>query len=333
MVAFYRQLGDGSLAEIGRATSAPIAPGPEAVEAVFVSWDTSSAGETAHLVAVIDPDGSLAEAVTSNNRVERTVALLPAAGDSIPPSVTSLLANGGAPETSSPEIALAITAEDDGGSGVASMYLVEREFNSAARQWIAVQNIGWIPFQENYALTLTSRGGVRYIQAWVSDRAGNISAATVKARINYIPPADRLLAGQVRLYRRTLAAGQTLNVTLTTLRGDADLYVWRPDGGQSWVSNRPGTEVDSVSFTAPVDGDYQIEAYGYTTSEYQLAVELGAAGVEVAALDLASADKVARAQPVVSPMNEPAGTVAVPPAPVADFPELRLHLYLPAVTR
>ena len=131
-----------------------------------------------------------------------------------------------------------------------------------ARQWVAMQNTGWIPFQNPFAWTLTSRGGVRYIQAWVSDGAGNISEVTVKTRIDYNPPSDRVLAGQVRVYRRTVTAGQRVNVTLETLTGDADLYVWRPDGNQSWVSNQEGAATDTVSFTAPQSGDYQLEVFG-----------------------------------------------------------------------
>ena len=101
---------------------------------------------------------------------------MPATSDSSAPTVDRLSVNNDAVETTDPVVSVAIEASDTGGSGVASLYLVEREFNSAARQWVAVQNVGWIAYQSPLPLTLTSRGGTRYIQAWVSDGAGNIRA-------------------------------------------------------------------------------------------------------------------------------------------------------------
>jgi hypothetical protein len=210
------------------------------------------------------------------------------------------------------------------------MYLVEREFNSSARQWVAVQRIGWIPFQSPYQMTLTGRGGTRYIQVWVADNAGNISVDTYKARIDYSPPSDTVRAGQVRVYRRNVTAGQSLQVTLETLSGDADLYVWRPDGNQSWVSNNSGTANDIVSFTAPQTGVYQIEVYGYQESQYRLTIVGGMAGMPVKTVTHINTDKPPRGQPVIAPTNEPAGNSAVPPSPIGPTEN---KLYLPLVTR
>jgi hypothetical protein len=235
--------------------------------------------------------------------------------------VTLLQANSGAPSTDIPQVVITIEAEDYGtpASGVSTMYLAEREFNSSARQWVAVQRTDWIPFQSPYTMTLSSdRSGVRYIQVWVADGEGNISEQIVKTSIDYVPTDDSVRAGQVRVYRRTLLAGQSLQVTLETLSGDADLYVWSPDGGQSWVSNRSGTETDEVSFVAPQEGDYQIEVYGYEDSEYQLSITTGAAVNELTIQTVAhvSNDKPERGQPVVAPNDQPAGNSAVPGAPI-----------------
>ena len=90
------------------------------------------------------------------------------------------------------------------------MYLVEREFNSSAQQWVAMQRTGWIAFQSPYTMTLTSSGGVRYIQACVADGVGNISLGAYKTRIDYLPASDTVAAGQVRIFRRTLDAGDTI---------------------------------------------------------------------------------------------------------------------------
>lgn len=212
------------------------------------------------------------------------------------------------------------------------MYLIEREFNSAARQWVAIQQTGWIAFQSSYQLTLTSRGGTRYIQAWVSDAAGNISIAVVKARIDYVPPTDALQAGQVRIYRRTLGQGEHLDVRLETLSGDADLYVWRPDGSQSWASILESTATDTVEFDAPVGGEYQIEVYGYAASTFHLCINDGAGAAPASVLHEIDSAKLLRTQPIVLPTSEPAGIVAVPPAPIGGVPD-RYKVYLPSMRR
>lgn len=337
-VAFYHQLADESLHLIGQVTTAPMVPGPEVVEPVFVEWNTTALPETVQVVAVIDPDNSEAETTKGNNTVRRYFTLLPPAGDTAPPTITLLRANDGAAQTDNATVSIMIEANDGDSGNVVSMYLVEREFNSSARQWVAMQNTGWIPFQNPFAWTLTSRGGVRYIQAWVSDGAGNISEVTVKTRIDYSPPSDRVLAGQVRIYRRTITAGQQVNVTLETLSGDTDLYVWRPDGNQSWVSNQEGTATDTVSFTAPESGDYQIEVFGYQASTYRLTVTVASANQSrssTAEIGYLAANKEPRSQPIIHPSNEPAGNSAIPVAPITDLPPTAAlgKLYLPLITR
>lgn len=331
-VAFYLEEEGGALQELGRVESSPMPPGQGVVEPVFLNWRVPEGIGQLTIVAIIDPDGALGEAVVSNNRVGRSVTLLPVTADVIAPVVQALQVNNGADETDNPLITLSLAATDEGGSGVTAMYLVEREFNSAARQWVAVQNTGWVPLQSQYAMTLTERGGLRYLQAWVSDGDGNISVATVKTRINYLPVSDRLLGGQVRIYRRTLEQGQAMELVLRTFAGDADLYVWRPDGGESWISNSSGTEPDSLRLTAPMAGDYQIEVYGYVTSHYQLAFAEGGALAQSGAWAVANPNKAARSQPIIQPQDEPVGSVALPTAPIENAPRAR-NLYLPAIVR
>jgi hypothetical protein len=334
-VTFYQQLADGSRQEIGSVTTAPMAPGPEVVEAVFVEWNTTGLPSSVQVVAVIDPANQETETTKDNNSVSRHFTLLPPSADNEPPTITLLQANGGAPQTANAAISVTVEANDVGGN-VVSMYLVEREFNSSARQWVAMQNTGWIPFQSPFAWTLSNRGGVRYIQAWVSDGAGNISEVTVKTRIDYNPPSDRVLAGQVRLYRRTVTAGQQVQVTVETLSGDADLYVWRPDGNQSWVSNQEGVTADTVTFTAPQSGDYQIEVFGYQASTYRLTISVGGAGQSrdtTTTMGYIAANKTPRSQPIIHPGNEPAGNAAVPVAPITEQPTAVRSLYMPLIVR
>ena len=217
-VRFYRQLGPAQassagdtsqLIEIGRATTDPIATG-DSVASVTVPWSTAGLADTVTIVAIIDPENQVAEATKSNNRVTRTLTLQPPPGDGSAPVITSLVLNGGTDgaigETTSPDITVTLAAEDDSG-GVSAMYLVERAYVLSAHKWVAVQSTGWLRFASPFTLTLTPNGGMRYIQAWVSDGAGNVSQETVMAGINYNPPASSILGGEVHLYRRTLAAG------------------------------------------------------------------------------------------------------------------------------
>ncbi len=129
------------------------------------------------------------------------------------------------------------------------MRLVERQYNASARQWVVVQQTRWMPYVLSYSMTLASRGGSCYIQAWVADSAGNISEATRQARIDYMPPSESLRAGQARIYRRDVEAGQTVTAQLETISGDADVYVWSPDGARSWASASPAACPRTTSAT------------------------------------------------------------------------------------
>ncbi len=331
-VRFYRRMDDGALVKIGDVSTPPLPPGNDSIDAVSIAWSTAGLPAEVTVVAVIDPDNALKEAVRSNNRVSRTLHLLPVAEDTTAPVVTGIIVNGGAAESVGAELNIAIGASDEGGSGIAAIYLVEREFISAARQWVAVQNSGWLPIAPSYTMTLTNRGGLRFIQAWASDGAGNISQGIVKTSINYNPSETKALAGQVHVYRRLLQKGQTLNVLLQSTQGDADLYVWAPDGSSAGYSNgRVGAAQESVIVTTTEPGFYQVEVYAYSDATYQLRMlqTLESAGVgNPGAID---PNKTARTLPVVDPSSVPAGQVAVPPAPLADTNSEKL--FLPAVQK
>ncbi len=317
---------------INRGLTPPMPPGYGVVESIMVNWDTASVAGPVSIYVVIDPENLLQEDSKANNQAWRDVTILPPAGDQQPPYVTDLVANGGAAETTDSAVTVTIVAEDSGGSGLSSMYLVEREFNSSARQWVAIQNTGWVAFQSPYAFSLTGRGGARYLQIWVSDGAGNISEAIFKTRIDYMPPSDSVLGGQVRVYRRYLEAGKTMNVLLETLSGDADLYVWSPDGNRSWVSNNSGLADDAVSVLATVGGTFQIEVFGYSASTYRLTTSAHGAKFAQALMRSPNAvsDKSKRTQPIISPGNEPEGNSAVPAAPV-DADPLGHKIFLPFI--
>ena len=332
-VAFYRQDPSGARQLIGRQQSAPIPPGPLTVEPVFIAWDTTGLAGAVQIVAVIENGDP--ETTTGNNQVSRYLTLLSpdVTTDRTPPVVSQLLINNGAPQTTAVEVEVRMDASDQPSGPVALMYLVEREFNAAARQWVAVQQRGWVPYRPLVAWTLTGRGGVRFIQAWVSDPAGNISEATIKTRIDYVPPTDSVRASEVRLYRRYITAGQQVSINLQTRSGDADLYVWSPDGNNSVVSNLEATALDTVNFIAAQTGDYQIEVYGYLASTYSMSVVVNTANrrghVETVGSHALAPTKEVRNRPIIAPDNEPVVRSAVPTAPLMRF----FLAYLPLVPR
>jgi hypothetical protein len=356
-VNFYR--GDpaagGTL--LGAATTVPMPPEIGAVAPVFVSWDPGDLVGSVAIYVQVDPAGVAPEVNETNNLARRDLTILPPVPDVTPPVITRFSVNEGAQSTSDPALRVALKATDNS-SGVTSMYLVEQAYNATANQWLAVQNTGWIPFQGAYTFTLTGPGGMRYIEAWVADAVGNVTPLPARARINYLPLSDTVLADQVRVYRFTVASGARLSADLATLNtgGDADLYVWGPDhpeGRALWMSDNAGATLDAVSFLAPEAGEYDVEVHGYNpSSDYRLTVELGGAA---AALRPVTAPAGAAAKPVPSGPADPSTTTppeqgAVPPAPVAPTippkfvhlpvilaggapPEPSYHIYLPLVLR
>jgi hypothetical protein len=231
-------------------------------------------------------------------------------------------------------VTLDATASDNpGGSGVASLLYLEFEYSQAANQWFPVQNSGWVTYtiaQNNYPWTLLPSAGMKYLQAWAADKAGNISLYPYRAYIDYVPATDHVEQGQVRVYRYTLAAGQVLTATVTPISGDPDLYVWPPDfpTRPPWVSNL-ASGVDEVRFSAPVAGVYQIEVYGYAAAAYRLTIATGPAGGH---LDIpqgrASASKPQRPVPALPVNSEPGTQIALPAPTVPDH-----RIYLPVVLR
>jgi len=126
----------------------------------------------------------------------------------------------------------------------------------------------------------------------------------------------QLLQGQVNLFRRTLNPGEQLSVSLSSLTGDADLYVWGPDGRLVGSSDLVGAVTDSVSFTATGFGIYQIEVVGFAESTYRLTITDGArSGIEARSAPAVLSGKPVRSTPAVAPSAAPATTTAVTVAP------------------
>ena len=306
-----------------------------------VPWTPTAPGSYL-LVAIIDPDNAVVESLETNNRYERRVAVLPPAADQLAPRVDAFAIDGGAAQTQDQAVALSAALSDPPpSSGFKSLYFQEYEYSAAANQWVPVRNSGWLDYdaaKDNHPWTLLPSAGVKYLQAWGADRAGNISLFPYRAYINYGPPTDRVMTNQGRIYRYELQPGDRLDVELTTMTGDADLYVWPPNPNEPpWVSNLAGAVVDDYSIPITVAGVYQIEVYGYTTSDYRLAVNVTPAGRgrEFVPRGGVDPEKPERGQPVVAVASVPSNQQGLPTAPAApDAPATAdPKLYLPVVTR
>jgi hypothetical protein len=324
-VAFY--LADANPATLlGVAMLPLLEAGVEVIDSATLSWTPPSPGQYT-IAAVVDPDNRIEEADEANNRAQWTLAVLPpaASGDLTPPTVTQLTLDNGAQWTTAPTALLTLDAFDD--VGVTAMYLVERVYNNAARQWIAVQQSGWIDFSAGYELRFAPVGGARYVQGWVADAAGNISPISRRGMINYLPEQDALLEGQVRVHRVYLQRGEALTAAVTALSGDPDLYVWDEAGALVAHSNQDYLNPDQAVLVAAAAGFYQIEVHGYRDSVYTLALTVGAQAAQVT--QQMPSSKPLPAAPAVAPASAPPGQQALPAPPT----EAAWRLFLPVTVR
>src|SRR5690606_17967042 len=117
---------------------------PGAVEAVAVAWTPTGFTGAVKIFAVIDPDGLLTEATKANNIVSTTIQVLPREEkDETAPVITALTINNGAETTGAAQVTVNLQAVDHTpGAGVQTMNLVERAYNTSARQWVIVQETG-----------------------------------------------------------------------------------------------------------------------------------------------------------------------------------------------
>ena len=327
---------NGSL--IGDAVVPLLAPNSQS-STEWLEWTPLQEGSY-QIIARIDPNNQIQEASESNNVVTRTITVLPPAADTLAPRVDSLTIGDGRATVTSTQIYLNASATDypvDNPSGVASLRYIEFEYNAGNRLWLPIQDSDWVPYaqaQSNYRWTLSPVGGNHFIQAWARDHAGNVSTYPYQASVDYVPPTDRVGRDQTRIYRRTVAAGDRIEVTVRPQSGDPDLFIWPPnwqDGAPPWVSNLTGPAVDTMVIpSAPVSGTYQIEVYGYARSDYEIEIRINGAptrsGFERAIGGIAD-NKVIPTAPLVDPNSEPPRNLPqVVPPPM-------YQIFLPATIR
>ncbi len=300
---------------LGTGTTQEIGPGLGSYGMASILWDTANYSSTVDIYAVIDPFNQYTETNKLNNIAKHTFTIIPVLNDDIPPTIGDVTLNGGAQITRDPVINVTLVATDTGGSQLQSMYLIERVYSVATHTWVKVKDSGWLPYQSTFTMTMINRGGAHYYQVWVADGRGNIVAEPVMRRINYINTGQSVREGDTNLYQLNLAQGEKFTATLTTVSGDADLYVWQPDTSSAGESVNSGTGTDVVTFTVPVSGVYSVEVYGYLDSVYNfdmLGVSLSL-NRPAAALLSPAATKPPHT-PVSAPESTPIIDLPIPPA-------------------
>lgn len=266
--------------------------------------------------------------------VQRTIAVLPPAADTVAPRVDSFTINNGVGTTTERTVILNTTASDaEPGTGVRKLLFVEYEFSLGANDWVPIRSSGWLDYaaaQANYSWSLLPASGMRYLQAWAADGAGNIALFPYKAFINFLPSLQQVGLNQRQVYRFPLNANDVLSVRLEPVSGDPDLYIWAPDHETRppWISNLSNA-VDDLLITAPLAGNYQVEVKGFSAAEYRLIVVINPTEVTSAASNGGQdPSKAVPVQPPLASNNEPGSQFGINTPGVSTR-----FLYLPVISR
>jgi len=315
-----------------------------AVATTGLSWTPELTG-TYPLFAKIDPENTLKETLETNNTLSRNIDVLSLSLDRTAPQLDKFTINDGAANTTESTVKIAVNATDPSpGTSAASILFVEYEYSQGAKQWIAVQASRWMPFTtgQTYTWALIPTPGVKYLQSWVADKAGNVSAPK-QAFINYLPSNDRLFKDQGRIYRYQLQKGDSFKVQTVpsnSIGGDLDLLAWVANSAKPLQSSMKSSGSDEVSFTASAANLYQIEVYAASTNfyagvyngdlaEYNLTFNLKQnANSNLAA----STEKVVPTQPIVALESFPEQKYTLTSVPMLSN-AVFYPLYLPFIQR
>jgi len=125
-----------------------------------------------------------------------------------------------------------------------------------------------LPQSLNVSLSTLNPGPVvLHVWAWSS---GGITVYPSMVQFNYTPPNTALATGQQHDFLFHVDAGDTLNVDLNALSGDANMFMWMPTnfGLPTWQATALGSDV--LSINAPVTGEYLLSVYGQSGGNYSL---------------------------------------------------------------
>ena len=108
---------------------------------------------------------------------------------------------------------------------------------------------------------------VLHVWAWST---GGVTVYPSIVQFNYIPPTTALATGEQHDFLFNVQAGDTLNIDLNALSGDANMFMWMPTnfGVPTWQATAIGN--DGLTFNAPVTGEYLLSVYGQSGGNYTL---------------------------------------------------------------
>ncbi len=265
-----------------------------------------------------------------------TLAPAPETGDLIHPVVRSVTIGDG-DVLESPTTTLHISATDN----VAVKWMFIREWELAtlpSPHWQVTHSSGWVPFQADYPWKLISDSGTHFVGVWVADEAKNVSHTTRRSMdfASLLLPESSIAERHLAPFLVYYGAGVNVSATLTTISGNADLFVWYPGNlfRPNQVSSQTDTAVDTVSFTTPRAGAYIFLVRGTQASTYTLGIT-PAGGYVPAAPQITSTQQAAPetpAEPNADFSYEPVVSVSgLDPLSQATEPSFTFNIFLPEI--
>lgn len=226
------------------------------------------------IYAVVDPDQEASEYDEGNNIARRGLNVrLPHTGNAL--TFANFVINDGRDNTIEPSIHLNTLLNQPPNPAITYLLYQEYTYDPNLSDWVPVASSEWIPYNiasSNYPWQLQASWGIHYMQVWAMDELGNVSFFPAEQFVNLLPTGNTSIAhGNAHVYRFNLRAGQSYRLRLTTLSGDTDLYIWRPDGTLGDTSQHRSA-VDEFVFTALSDAVYQVEVLGIENSVYKIEV-------------------------------------------------------------
>lgn len=255
---------------------------PNGTAVYTTTWTPTNAG-LHRLYGVIDPDNLILEVDETNNTDAHPVLVRNPNGQNAPVINTFTINNGTSPVIQSREIicnidATLLQAHTNIPTGEPAYILyIDHVFDQSVYDWVPIYTAGWLPYDEastNFHWHLRPQPGAHYVQVWVADEFGNVSERPGEQFMTLArPDGANITHGEAHVYLRPAQVGQTIRVRLTSLSGDADMYLYAPDGEQVAASFAT-TYSETVMYMAESDGVYHLEIVGAENGRYRLATNL-----------------------------------------------------------
>lgn len=245
--------------------------------AVYTATWVPNEGGVHYLYGVVDPDNVIPEFDETNNSDTHLVVVRDDDGGTGALMVNGFTINDGARTGTSREIVCnvdAVQARTNAPTAdPAYIMYVDHIYDQNVYDWVPVKTSGWMPYNANTTVNfhwhINPTPGTHYVQVWVADEFGNISGDPGEEYITLgrngsVP----ITHGQTHLYLMPIEALDIgVRVRLTTLYGDADVYVYNPLGNQI-ASSFETTRVEAFTFVPEMVGDYHVEVVGAENGRY-----------------------------------------------------------------